>query len=157
MPIKVVVECNPDEILVKALGLGRKEVRHQGNKGDVCNYLEKEGAKIGMVDEDPGSAQPKYLNSFELLEEKFEVRKLLNKKLDQIILIIKPRLEEWILSQCMKSKVNPRDFNLPADAKGLKKVINLKLNKFNDLVIKLKEVENPGLSYLQSIINEGHK
>jgi len=153
MPKKVIVECNPDELLALTLGVTRKDVVHQNCKGDVCNYLEKNDVKFAIIDEDPESpGQPKYLESFTPIEEKFGVRKLCNTASGKIVLVIKPRLEEWIISQCKKSNINLADFFLPADAKGLKKVINLRLNHFDKLLQKLKEKNNDGILYLKSVI-----
>jgi hypothetical protein len=154
---KVVVECDPDELLVKTLGLGRKEIVHQNNKGEVCNYLAKSEIKIALIDEDPGQGQPNYLKNFSFAEQKFDIKKLTQIPTGKIILIIKPRLEEWVLDQCLKSKINPEKFFLPNDAKLLKKVINLRLTHFNNLLNELKRKENDGLRYLQSeIIKANH-
>jgi hypothetical protein len=149
---KIVVECNPDEALVKTLGLTRKKIVHQNNKGEVCNYFEKSSIKVALIDEDPGKGQPNYLKLFLVDEEKFDIRKLTQKSTGKIILVIKPRLEEWVLTQCVKSKINPEKFHLPNQAKRLKDVINLRLQHFASLLNELKKKENEGLKYLQSAI-----
>jgi len=46
---KVIVECNPDEVLAQVLGLSRKEIVHQDNKGEVCNYLDKYDVRARKV------------------------------------------------------------------------------------------------------------
>lgn len=147
---KVIVECNPDEILVLTLGLSKGEVAHQNSKGEVCNYHAKTEIKIAIIDEDPGSGQPKYLQDFITEIAKFGVRKLVNKNTGKIILIIKPRLEEWIIAQCLQSNINPETFYLPKEAKRLKDVINLRLTHFENLLKELKSKHNEGLEFLQS-------
>jgi hypothetical protein len=153
---KVIVECYPDEILMQVLGLGRKEIVHQDNKGEVCNYLEKNEIKIAIVDEDPGSGQPNLLKKFNLTGEKFEIRKLIQANTGKIVLIIKPRLEEWIIYQCEKSAISPGKFYLPNNAKELKKVINLRLDRFRKLLIELLNCNNEGLIYLKNEINKAY-
>jgi hypothetical protein len=147
---KVIVECNPDEILVLTLGLSRQEVVHQNSKGEVCNYHAKNDIRIAIIDEDPGSGQPRYLQEFIMEEEKFGIMKLVNNNTEKIIIVIKPRLEEWIIAQCLQSNVNPEKFFLPKEAKRLKDVINLRLNHFRDLLNELKNKQNNGMEFLQS-------
>ena len=57
---KIVLECKPDEAFVKTLGFSRRNIIHQPNKGAVFNYLKKNPGAIGLVDEDPGSANPNF-------------------------------------------------------------------------------------------------
>jgi hypothetical protein len=38
---EIVVECKPDETLIKVLGYVRKTVTHQPNKGEVLNNLQR--------------------------------------------------------------------------------------------------------------------
>lgn len=147
---RVIVECNPDELLVRVLGLGIKEIAHQSNKGEVCNYLRKTDINIAILDEDPSSGQPNYLKEFNTVDEKFGVRKLQHKAVNKTILVIRPRLEEWIISQCRISGINPVDFFLPQDAKRLKDEINIRLKHFANLLAELLRKENPGLKYIQS-------
>ena len=154
---KIVVECNPDELLARALGLGRKEIAHQNSKGEVCHYLKNNDVRIAVIDEDPGSGQPNYLKTFIMAEEKFGIKKIVQNNTQKIILIIKPRLEEWILSQCEKSNIDPGKFFLPNNAKQLKDVINLRLNHFDNLLKELANKESEGLKYLQAVILNAYK
>jgi len=54
------------------------------------------------------------------------------------IILLCPRLEEWIIESTKKAKIHLRDFGLPDDANKLHKILNTKnkdkLNKFRDLV-----------------------
>ncbi|OQP49337.1 hypothetical protein A4H97_28780 [Niastella yeongjuensis] len=153
---KAIVECNPDEILMQVLGLSKKEIVHQDNKGEVCKYLEKFDTKVAIIDEDPGSAQPNHLKKFKLVEEKFETIKLIQANTSKVILIIKPRLEEWVIYQCKRSGINPNKFHLPDTAKELKKVINYRLERFRELLKELYKSENEGLKYLRDEINQAY-
>ncbi|GEM_PF-7032929 len=54
----ILVECKPDEALVRVLGMPRRKIRHCTGKIRVCRELEKAESGLGLVDEDPRSAQP---------------------------------------------------------------------------------------------------
>jgi len=152
---KVIVECKPDEILAKALGLKRNEVVHQPNKGEVCNLLKKTDIQIAIIDEDPLSAsQPLYLNSFTLVEEIYDVRYLLSKPENKIILVLKPRLEEWILKRCKETGVDPKNHHLPMDNKRFKDVINYHLNHFENMLHELNVKQDAGINYLKERIRQ---
>ena len=64
------VECNADYVLVKTLGVPRKEINHCGGKAKVCRLLGKEETENckGLVDEDPFSVQPPYLKKLHVKE-----------------------------------------------------------------------------------------
>ena len=151
---KVIVECKPDEILVKTLGLTRNEVIHQSNKGEVCNFLKKDIIPLAIIDEDPNSAQPSYLQDFTIIEERFEVKLLRHKKDKKTILILKPRLEEWILKRCRETAVKPETHFLPSNNKELKDVINYHLPKFENLLKNLLLKNDAGLNYLKVTIDK---
>jgi hypothetical protein len=72
----VLVECKPDERLIRLLGVPRSRIRHEGSKGDLCNRLRREENHIAVIDEDPASAQPSYLRNARLIEENHGVRVL---------------------------------------------------------------------------------
>lgn len=95
--MNVFVECNPDEILAVSLGVRKKILTHSNDKGRVCNSLEKKVDSVGMMDEDPESSQPTYISKLKFVEEHFKVKVLYDKKSNNKLIIIRPRLEEWIL------------------------------------------------------------
>ncbi len=88
------LECLPDETIVKCLGIPKKSIKHHNDKGRVCNFLMKNSSSplIGLIDEDPGSAQPKYLSALVLEKEKHHIRVLHDKAHNHKIIIICPRL-----------------------------------------------------------------
>lgn len=149
MPKKIIVECKPDEKLARAIGFTRVEVAHQANKGEVCNQLMKSDIMLALIDEDPNSSQPKHLNLFSFIEEKHGIKilKLANK--NKTILVLKPRLEEWILSRCLASNISPETFHLSSNNKRLKDEINNKLNHFELLLTALLNNNDPGINYLK--------
>lgn len=145
---KVIVECKPDELLAKSLGLNRKEIVHQSSKGEVCNHLMKSEISLAIIDEDPNSSQPKHLDKLTKIEEKFDVRYLQLKSENKTILVLKPRLEEWILKRCKESNIDIKKYHLPSNNKALKDVINYHLPYFEKLLNELKK-KDEGFYYLK--------
>src|SRR5687767_14523864 len=107
--MEIVLECRPDEALIKSLGFAKKYITHQPNKGEVINYLEKNPTAIGMVDEDPGAASPKYLSKFKREGQTVFGIDLFRFKTTKLI-IVKPRLEDWVLAQAQLAQVDPEEF-----------------------------------------------
>jgi len=150
---KFVVECKPDEKLAKSLGYKINEIAHQGNKGEVCNYLMRNEVNMAMIDEDPWSAsQPKLLKQFSEKEDKFDIKHLFLKEGNKNILILKPRLEEWILARCKATGIKPENHFLPSDKKEFKDKINYRLNHFDRLLNDLKDKNDEGLRHLTKLI-----
>ncbi len=149
MAKKIIVECKPDEKLVRVLGFTRIEVAHQANKGDVCNHLMKSEIQLALIDEDPNSGQPKHLKNFDVQEEKFGVRKLRSDKLNKTILVLRPRLEEWILSRSLACGIKPETYHLSSNTRQFKDEINNKLANFGNLLSALADAADPGLIYLK--------
>ena len=61
--MKLIVECIPDTILMKSLGIPSKRIYHAGSKGRVIKNVER-GIGIGIIDEDPEYTQPKVLSKY---------------------------------------------------------------------------------------------
>jgi len=142
------VECNPDKIFLKALLESSeflKPIRHEYGKGKICNRLKKEGNSIALIDEDPQSPQPKYLKNLEPLEldklKELNIKCFYDKCLGNLIIMLSPRLEEWILKILKEININIRKYNLPNDANNLHKAINTNLNNFEKLIDDLKKTK----------------
>ena len=150
----VFVECNPDEVLAKSLGITRKSLTHNNDKGRVCNSLETKATfSIGMIDEDPNSAQPTYLGKLELHVEKYGVKILLDKKRKNKLIILRPRLEEWIIAQAKVSNLKLKKFGLKEDPKELHQLFAGKAIKLGPLVQELVNKGNMGVLFLQKHLN----
>jgi len=136
----VLVECNPDKLLVKKLGIPKKSIIHAGSKSEVCKRLEKRMTNsVGLIDEDPFSVQPRYIKKLEILEnsQKFGIRVLFDKTRSNYIIVLSPRLEEWIIKASGEAKIDLEKYNLPGDGNKLHKVINSNLTKFESLLGEL--------------------
>ena len=47
--MKIAVECYPDEAVLCALGVPRKQLLHEARKGEVFNWLKRTPGGVGMV------------------------------------------------------------------------------------------------------------
>jgi hypothetical protein len=77
------VECKPDELMVRVLGISRKNLRHENDKPRVCRRLSENRKSTGMVDEDPHTGQDKYIQLLKFSEEQAGVKVLLDNKRDK--------------------------------------------------------------------------
>ena len=58
----IVVECSPDEFLVKSMGFGRKMIKHESGKGKVLEKVRKNEKLgkwlVGITEPFTGTANP---------------------------------------------------------------------------------------------------
>jgi hypothetical protein len=151
--VNLYLECIPDEALAMCLGVPRKRITHQNDKGRVCNRLEKSRDALGMIDEDPQSAQPAYLKKLERKESNHRLTVWEETGKNNRVIIICPRLEEWLLQTAREAAVDTRHFGLPDNAKDLHKVIHFKLDQLKQLLYHLEERQNRPILYLKSLLN----
>ncbi len=138
----IFLECEPDKALLQTLGVPRKKINHSGSKGNLCNRLTKSKNCKGLVDEDPFSAQlsaqPSYIGTLKLLSSENDIKLLYDKKSENYLIVLCPRLEEWILRAAKEASVNISDFGLPNEANQLHKIINTKVKIFVLLIKKIR-------------------
>jgi len=146
---QVLVECYPDGLLVSKLGFKKREVFHYFGKSRVYTKLSKSTGCLAMVDEDPGISIYTYEKNLKFKEEKYGV-KLYSDSNGNKVLILCSRLENWILSACSNQKIDPINFGLPSDHKGLHDTINQKLDKLSSLIDELLKKKNPAILQLKS-------
>ena len=152
------IECKPDKTLALGLtGLPGKEIVHQlKGKYEVLENLATRSNCIAMVDEDPHTNQPRYLERMRLHEDYLGLG--LQLKLDHSrsnrVAILRPRLEEWLVQAAHDVDIELSDsrYNLPDDAKELKKVINRDLRKLDRLVTDLLSAQSPRILKLQELL-----
>ena len=79
-----------------------------------------------MIDEDPGSIQHRYLGSLTTKDDLPEVglNLLEDDRKHNLVVILRPRLEEWVLAAAGESGLNVDDYGL--NARRLHRVINAK-------------------------------
>lgn len=132
----VYLECNPDEVLAKTLGFSRRQIVHAAGKGDICNKLAKTKGALALVDEDPQSAQPSYIKGLKFQGEKNELKIWQDFQRSNFLLMLCPRLEEWIVKTAGEEKLNLAKYKLPGSPKKLHGVINLESGKFEKFLIE---------------------
>ena len=116
--MKICVECYADEKLVTSLQPEyAKRILHHGGKGDIVNYLRKASttAGIGLVDEDPGSTQPRDLrNNYIEIESSGAIRYFRHREKNScFIIMLCPRLEEWLLARAKAAGIDRAAYGLP--------------------------------------------
>lgn len=139
-----VVECDPDVILVSALtSTSKRRIDHAGGKSQVLRRLIlKVRDSVGLIDEDPDSVQPqKYLRKFRETEhsESNGLKMLLHSRRNNRLVVLCPRLEEWIIRAARDARIPLSRYNLPRHPEHLHEVINLRQNRFQELVEDLME------------------
>ncbi len=119
----IAVECFPDELLVRSLGIPVARVRHSRGSGNVLNDLLRGHAVLGVIDEDPGKTRPADISRFVEKERQGSVVLMTSgKDAGGRLVMICPRLEEWLLARAKAAGVNPGDYGLPATTKALRKL-----------------------------------
>jgi hypothetical protein len=149
---QVHVECLPDEKLVIKLGHTRKFITHHQGKSRIFSTLRKNKNLIAIVDEDPGSIKTRYEESLKLRKE-FEGIRYFTDTSGNIVLILKGKLEDWIIAACKKQKIDISKHGLPVKPNDLHDVIHHRLVNFGRLIDELILEKNPALLKLKSWIN----
>lgn len=148
----LLLECKPDEVLARRLGRTRRDCIHHNDKGRVCNALKRASGYVGMIDEDPESAQPPYLATLTERSDECDVRLLHDARRDHRIVIIRPRLEEWLIKTTSQAGLRMIDFGLSERGNELHREINSRLPKLEELLTALLDAQSPRLLHLQSLI-----
>jgi len=137
----IFVECKPDRVLVwPIMGIPRRAIRHAGNKPRVCKELERRRNCRGLVDEDPWSVQPSYLRRMVVVEDlsSFSIKILYDESRGNCLVVLCPRLEEWVLEAVKEAEIDLRRYGLPRDVEKFHREVNVGLVKFERLIGDLK-------------------
>jgi len=152
----IAVECNADVKLVRILGVGKREIRHEGCKGNIFRKLKKEAGGTGLVDKDPGSAQPSELGKYRKVEggegiELYTHQDAPNKR----VIVLCPRLEEWLYQRAKAVGVKPEDFGLEKDARALHRSGHYEKRKgYVDFINELRK-KDVGMKRLEEWVGTG--
>ena len=116
----IAVECYADTRLVLTLGITKASVNHEYGKSRVLDALRTGRAKVGLVDEDPGAAEVPEMRNYRLAENLDGIRLLRHiGGPDRRVIVICPRLEEWMLGRAQKAGIDPSTFGLANDPRKL--------------------------------------
>ncbi|MCC6723509.1 MAG: hypothetical protein IT258_03295 [Saprospiraceae bacterium] len=144
------VECKPDELLVRVLGVTRKQLRHENDKPRVCGRLSKLEKCTGLVDEDPHTEQDTYIKALKFQEEKHAVKIFKDGKRKNKVIMLCPRLEEWLIFTTQSAGLKMADFGLSDKGNELHREINGRLQAVQKLIEKLIEIKSDGILYLKN-------
>lgn len=151
--MSIYVECKADTILIRTLlELSKKSIKHGKNKFEIIKLINNKSNKIiGIVDEDPGRAVPRCFNDYKLeYESQYDFIVYRSKNTNNILIIIKPELEGWIIYVAKQNKIDLKEYKLPTNAAKLKERINADPSIFVNLLQELKQY--PQLQKLKQVI-----
>jgi hypothetical protein len=154
--MKIAVECYPDEVVLRGLGVPRKHVLHQARKGEVFNWLKRNAGVVGMVDEDPDSDQPRDLVSYQQVQASEGLLLLVRQgSSGQRLIVVRPRLEDWLIQRARACGVDPRQYQLPGTAKELHNIPRYEQKDgFQRFLAELSD-HDKGLSLLRQWVFQG--
>jgi hypothetical protein len=144
------VECYPDTSLLRALGVSKKQLRHERCKGEVVKRVLKFESAIGLIDEDPQSAQPRDLNNYKQVQAAEGLR-LLSRRDDKNkrLVIICPRLENWLIQRARLTGIEPEAYRIPNDPDRLHNIPRYEQKEgFPRFLAELKE-QDKGMHLLR--------
>lgn len=116
----IFVECNADEFFIRGFSISKKDIKHESGKTRVISKVESFGDAIGVIDEDPQSNQPKELKNYIEVDKKSTIKLLKNS--NKKIIIISPRLEDWLINKSMQVGLSLGNYGLPTVSKELHKL-----------------------------------
>lgn len=148
----LLVECTPDETIARKLGCHRRACLHLNDKGRVCRRMQRLMAIKGLVDEDPGAAQPGYINSLVVSSDEHDICCLDDRPRQNRLIILRPRLEEWLIRTSYAAGVAMDEFGLSLRGNELHREIISRIPALERLLDKLIEVREPRLSHLRQLI-----
>ncbi len=147
------VECKPDETLAIALGISKRDLVHAGNRAGVCAQVSRRSGTTGMVDEDPGTAPQHYMKSLEEKPVEHDIRVLVDSQRQNRLVVICPRLEDWLVQSAKSGGLKMTDFGFESDnGRHLHREINHRLENLDRLVNKLLLTRNARILFLQTLI-----
>ena len=117
----IAVECFPDEALLRAFGIPFRRIKHAMGKGNVLNcIMRSSGAVWGVVDEDPGCSQPAEIKNFTVISTIGSLTLMKSRtQSERQLVVIHPRLEEWLIGRAGSAGVKPADYGLPDNPSDL--------------------------------------
>lgn len=148
------LECDADEQVALSLGVTRRAISHQGGRGEVCNKLKKGKDLLGMVDEDPQARPTEYMRTLPAQSFEHGVRVLTDTQRNNRLLILCPKLENWLVKAAHDAALRLSEFGLPDNAHALHGVSNFRLRNIDQLVRRLLAVKSPRVLHLQALLKE---
>ena len=151
--MKVFVECYPDTAMLRYLGVSKKKLHHERCKGEVVKRVFKSDSAIGLIDEDPASAQPRDSSNYKQIQAEEGLRLLIRKNDEsKKLIIVCPRLEDWLIERAKLTGIRPEDYSIPGNPDHLHSIPRYdKKEGFKRFLAELKE-KDEGMKLLQQWI-----
>jgi len=137
----ILVECYPDAALLRALGVSKKQLRHERGKGEVVKRVRKFDCATGLIDEEPASSQPRDLDNYKEVQAMEGLRLLaLRDDKNKRLIIVCPRLEDWLIQRAGLSNIEPEDYGVPSHPNRLHSIVRYdQRDGFQQFLSELKE------------------
>lgn len=118
----VFVECCADKELARTLGVRKRDLHHEHGSDEVMKRLRNwPDSVIGMIDEDPGTGhQACDLGKYTMKDERHGLRLL--QRGEKRVVVVSPRLEEWLIDRARLSGIAPGDYGLPESGRALHRI-----------------------------------
>lgn len=155
--LNIVPECYVDTKVAEIVGQIKK-CNHQHGSGDVANELLRKLANniaLGIIDEDKHKGQKaKYLLEFKPIAENNGLILQKHPQRQHYIILVCPEIEKWLMGNAKAVNVNPVDYTLPTELKGLIKLTKIKNIDKNEGFLRfikhLIKAEAPGITTLNT-------
>jgi len=154
--MKVLIECNADYIVLRNIGVQKKQLFHFAGKDKLINRLRNLPGAFGVVDEDPASIQHPDLKASYRQTDSAEGLHLLARQGSggQRLVMICPKLEDWLIERAKSSGIRPKDYGLPSDPDKLHSIPRYEQKEgFCRFLAELKE-QDSGMHLLRRWILE---
>ncbi len=159
----IYIECDSDFTLLKSVSsIPRSQVMHElKGKSEICRKLATHATNCGaLIDEDPNSVQPPYLQVVRqrgteqtFPEHGFKV--LHDSKLNNYLVVLCPKLEDWSLKLAKDAGVDILNYNLPSTPGSLHHVIGQRLGNYERLLEVIKSKGSERLVLLRNLVGTG--
>ena len=153
----IVVECNADNTLVKCLiNIPKTDIIHEfKGKPGVCHQLKENLTNSkGLIDEDPRAGQPPYVKKAQphgsYIQD--DIKYLFDASRNNYLIILCPKLEDWVLKTAQIANIDVTRHGLPNDANVLHRVIDYKLDEFRILLHMLLKRKSNRLLTLKGLL-----
>ena len=151
----IFVEDKSDQYILQYFDKPSKKIYIADGKQDVVKKIKKEDDTIGIIDFDNGI--DKETEGMEMSEDLNHIKVFSYKK--SRLVVIYPRLQEWLVSACSESASKPSAFKLPDKIGEFHKAINKEIlkDRLLKLLIHLKKNSNMFREYKSLIDKLNHK
>lgn len=125
----IYVECKPDTIMANVLSCGR-EVKHMAGTSRVCRKLSEQNDCRGFIDGHFPAIRHPYIKEIKKsgsirTQRQYSLTIFEDIPKNNRLILLMPRLEEWVLQAARKANINVRNYHLPSNADELHDLLEL--------------------------------